>query len=151
MKKKAPSPPFADHLPELRQFSFIMTGSEEVADAALEEALKTAFENVGTANDFPCYRSWLFAHLLEALKRSSSRTVVPCLEVCGWISLLQIPNEERAVFILVEGMGFNLATTALITGHPMRKLQRLLNTARIRFLELAPEYDHGQEGGSYLY
>jgi DNA-directed RNA polymerase specialized sigma24 family protein len=145
MKIDGPAHSFADVLPELRQFSFIMTGDEGVADAALEEALKSALDYVGAADGFPCRRSWMFAHLLQTVRRSGS-SAIQDLGIGAWISLLQIPAEERAVLVLIEGFGFDLATTSLITGHPREELQRLLTLAHLRFEELAPEYDstHGR-------
>jgi DNA-directed RNA polymerase specialized sigma24 family protein len=145
MKKGRLSDSCVDILPQLRQFSFIMTGNEEVADAALEEALKAALECADAAHGFPCRRSWLFAHLLQALKRSSDRRAAPNLGMSGWVSFLQIPSEERAVLVLTEGLGFDLATAALITGHSGEDLQRLLTTARLRFQQLSPEYPRVQE------
>jgi hypothetical protein len=150
MKKGRLSDSCVDILPQLRQFSLIMTGNEEVADAALEEALKSALECVDAVHSFPCHRSWLFAHLLQALKRPSSRRAAPNLGMSTWVSFLQIPPEERAVLILAEGLGFDLATAALITGHSGEELQRLLATARLRFQELSPEYPRVQERKSSL-
>jgi DNA-directed RNA polymerase specialized sigma24 family protein len=144
MKIDEPAHSFADILPELRQFSFIMTGDEEAADAALEEALKSALDCVDAAHGFPCHRSWLFAHLLQALKRSSS-SATPDLGIVAWVSLLQIPPEERAVLVLAEGFDFDLVTTSLITGRPRQKTERLLSGARQAFYKLSADYGVSQE------
>lgn len=124
-----------------------MTGDEEAADAAVEEAFNAALEGVDAARSFPCHRSWIFAKLLEALKRSYS-SAAPDIGSVGWISLLQIPPEERAVLVLHDGLGFDLPTAAVITGHVVQEVERLLTQARRAFKELSTTYR--PEPGHYL-
>jgi hypothetical protein len=57
--------------------------------------------------------------------------------VAGWVSLLQVPRRERAVLLLVDGLGFDFGTTALITLQSRQELESLLNRAREMFLKLS--------------
>lgn len=146
MKIDGPTPMFVETLPELRHFSLILTGDEEAADVALAKALKTALASIATASSFPCYRSWLFAHLLQALRQTTSGTSTNP-GITGFIGLLQIPFEERAVLVLTEGLRFDLETTSMITGHSGAEVLRLVTKARTKFLVLAPDYnfDRGRD------
>ncbi len=140
------TPSFVASLPELRQFSFILTGDEEVADVAVAKALKMALASFATASRFPCHRSWLLAHLLEVVRQTTSRSsTLTHAGVSGLITLLQIPSEERAVLVLTEGLRFDLATTSIITGHSREEVLRLVATARMKFQYLAPDYGSSWE------
>lgn len=59
-------------LGQLRQFSFILTGDETAADAAVAETLTSARGHMAEADAFPCHRSWLFANLFRVLNDYSS-------------------------------------------------------------------------------
>lgn len=117
-----------------------MTGDEDVADAALEAALKTALECVDEARGFPCQRSWMFANLLRALKGPSS-SIPPDIGTVGWVSLIQVPPQERAILVLVDGLGFDLPTTSLITLCPIHELEEVLTKARYSFRELSAAFN----------
>jgi DNA-directed RNA polymerase specialized sigma24 family protein len=123
-------------LGHLRQFGFILTGDETTADAAVADALLSARRHIDEADGFPCHRSWLFANLLRVLNdRNKSSAALQPAHSC-WISLLEVPHDERALLVLVDGYKFDIATAALIMGASAESVQQTLNQARLAFHNL---------------
>lgn len=123
-------------LGQLRQFGFILTGDEETADWALAEALSNARYHLTEADAFPCLRSWLFANLLSALDTCELSPAPGHSAHSWWISLLQMPYDQRTVLVLVDGYKFDLATAALIVRTRRTKAEQTLSRARVAFLNL---------------
>lgn len=123
-------------LGQLRQFSFILTGDEATADAAVAEALTSARGHIAEADAFPCHRSWLFANLFRVLNdgEGSSASREPAHP---WlVSLLEVRYDERALLVLVDGYRFDSATAALIIGASAETVHQTLTRARLAFHNL---------------
>ncbi len=123
-------------LGQLRQFSFILTGDETAADAAVAETLTSARGHMAEADAFPCHRSWLFANLFRVLNDGEGSSASPEPAHSWWVSLLEVPYGERALLVLVDGYKFDIATAAQIIGACAETAQETLTRARLAFHNL---------------
>lgn len=104
----------SDYLPDLKQFSFLMTGDDDLAHEAVSEALRQARLTIDEQGRFPCTLSWLLFRLMDALKNQSSERRAPQVATSLWLSLLQIPPSDRSALLLVDGQKFSPSTAAQI-------------------------------------
>jgi len=143
----------SDYLPDLKQFSFVMTGDDDLALEAVCEALRQARLTIDERGRFPCTLSWLLFRLMDVLKNQSSEMRAPEMPVPMWLSILQIPPLDRSALLLMDGQKFSPSTAALICDvdldlfllryarakdmfeHLVRPFERQINRQKVKPLE----------------
>ncbi len=100
------TPSFVASVPELRQFSFILTGDEEVADVAVAKALKNwHLQVLPLQAGSRAIEVGFFAHLLQVLRQTTQQQQhVNSCGVSGLITLLQFRMRNAPVLVLTEGL-----------------------------------------------
>jgi RNA polymerase sigma-70 factor (ECF subfamily) len=148
-----------EHIPSLRRYARVLTGNSWAADDLVQDTLERACSKWrlwGVGSDL---RAWLFTvmHNLFAsqMRRSPPpRSVVPLDDVAqelhGGIDpgrdpgtridlqrcLMQLPEEQRAVLLLVTLEDLSYAEVAKVLGIPAGTVMSRLSRARVRLQEL---------------
>lgn len=104
-------------LPQLLQFAVIVTGTDDLADEAVMEALRRARNRLDEAASFPSSLSWLLSILHEVLQEHRAG------ETCSFdlslgLSILEIPAPERIALVLVDGFKLDIDLAALVCAEP---------------------------------
>lgn len=147
------------HIPSLRRYARALTGDPWAADDLVQDTLERACSKwrlwtVGTN-----LRAWLFTlmhhlHASQARQHSRRSAILPLVNVDDVESelvapaaadglaldlqrcLLQLPEEQRAVLLLVSLEDMSYAQVARITGAPIGTVMSRLSRARSRLLAL---------------
>jgi DNA-directed RNA polymerase specialized sigma24 family protein len=117
----------APHVPHLRRFARLLTGSQAGGDAAVERALKAVAADPSVFPRLPP-RLGLYQCFLSTLTRRQ-REMGPSPELLGGTaarSLAALTPEGRQAFFLVSVEGFNHRETAQILDIPERRVATLL-------------------------
>jgi RNA polymerase sigma factor (sigma-70 family) len=150
--------PIVDQIPALRRYARVLTGDTWAADDLVQDTLERACNKwrlwvVGTD-----LRAWLFTMMhnlfINQLRRSASAVQAGALNIDDLAQdltapdaglaqsidlqrcLLRLPQDQRAVLLLVclEDMGYR--EVAQITGVPIGTVMSRLSRARARLQEL---------------
>jgi CheY-like chemotaxis protein/DNA-directed RNA polymerase specialized sigma24 family protein len=118
----------APHVPHLRRFARLLTGSQAGGDAAVERALKAIAADPSIFPRLPprvaLYRFFLTTH---ARNRREPATAAPdLLGGTAARSLAALTPEGRQAFFLVSVEGFTQSETAQILGLPERRVATLI-------------------------
>lgn len=117
----------APHVPHLRRFARLLTGSQAGGDAAVERVLKAVAADPSIFPDLPP-RLGLYQCFLATLTRRH-RELGPSPELLGGTaarSLAALTPEGRQAFFLVSVEGFSHRETAQILNVPERRVAALL-------------------------
>jgi DNA-directed RNA polymerase specialized sigma24 family protein/CheY-like chemotaxis protein len=117
----------APHVPHLRRFARLLTGSRAGGDAAVERVLVAVAADPSIFPELPP-RLGLYQCFLSTLTRRH-REMAPTAELLGGTaarSLAALTPEGRQAFFLVSVEGFSHPETARILGIPERRVAALL-------------------------
>lgn len=147
-----------DHIPSLRRYARALTGDAWAADDLVQDTLERACSKWRLWTVGSDLRAWLFtvmhnvfasqmrrapplrnaepidevAHELRALDSGHDRDHALDLQRC----LLQLPEDQRAVLLLVSLEDLSYAEVAKVLGIPAGTVMSRLSRARVRLHEL---------------
>ena len=151
--------PLVDHIPSLRRYARVLTGDAWQADDLVQDTLERACSKWRLWTAGSDLRAWLFTlmhnifvnQVRSAMRRTAAGTAVDADEVAGELiaedagtarsldlqrCLLRLPDEQRAVLLLVSLEDLSYAEVARITGVPVGTVMSRLSRARSRLREL---------------
>jgi RNA polymerase sigma-70 factor (ECF subfamily) len=151
--------PLIDHIPSLRRYARALTGSAWAADDLVQDTLERACSKWRLWLVGSDLRAWLFTlmhNLFANQMRSLSRTPAgqPTVDIDDAADaldapdagldmaidlqrcLLRLPQDQRAVLLLVCLEDLSYAEVARITGAPIGTVMSRLSRARSRLREL---------------
>ncbi|MEP6719976.1 MAG: RNA polymerase sigma factor [Variovorax sp.] len=147
--------PLVDHIPSLRRYARALTGDAWAADDLVQDTLERACSKWRLWTAGSDLRAWLFTimHNLFAsqLRRSPPRAVVDIADVAHELRsvdsrrddgidlqrcLLLLPEDQRAVLLLVALEDLSYAQVAKVLGIPVGTVMSRLSRARRRLHEL---------------
>lgn len=142
-------------IPALRRYARAMLRNRDDADDLVQDVLERALANWQARRKSASLRSWLFAILhnlaLDRLRRRARRGIDAPLETVpeAWLGrpaeqehalrqqdvlahLAQLPDDQRAVLLLVSVEDLSYAEIAAVLGIPMGTVMSRLSRARER-------------------
>ena len=151
--------PLVDHIPSLRRYARALTGDAWLADDLVQDTLERACSKWRLWTVGSDLRAWLFTlmhnlfvnQLRGALRRAAAGTAVDADDVAHELiaedagtaqsmdlqrCLLRLPEDQRAVLLLVSLEGLSYAEVAKVTGVPVGTVMSRLSRARSRLREL---------------
>jgi RNA polymerase sigma factor (sigma-70 family) len=151
--------PLLDHIPALRRYARALTGDAWLADDLVQDTLERACNKWRLWTAGSDLRAWLFTlmhnifvnQVRSALRRAAAGTAVDADEVAGELiaedggtaqsldlqrCLLRLPEDQRAVLLLVSLEDLSYAEVAKITGVPVGTVMSRLSRARARLRAL---------------
>jgi RNA polymerase sigma-70 factor (ECF subfamily) len=151
--------PLVDHIPSLRRYARALTGDAWQADDLVQDTLERACSKWRLWAAGSDLRAWLFTlmhnifvnQVRSAVRRAAAGTAIPADEVAGELiaedagtaqsldlqhCLLRLPEDQRAVLLLVSLEDLSYAEVARITGVPVGTVMSRLSRARSRLREL---------------
>ena len=151
--------PLVDHIPALRRYARALTGDAWLADDLVQDTLERACSKWRLWTAGSDLRAWLFTlmhnifanQVRAAVRRAAAGTPVDADDVAGELiaennetaqtldlqrCLLRLPDEQRAVLLLVSLEDLSYAEVAKITGVPVGTVMSRLSRARARLREL---------------
>lgn len=154
--------PLVDHIPSLRRYARSLTGDAWQADDLVQDTLERACSKWRLWTAGSDLRAWLFTlmhnifvnQVRSAVRRAAAGTTVDADEVSGELvsedagtaqsldlqrCLLRLPEDQRAVVLLVSLEDLSYAEVAKITGVPVGTVMSRLSRARSRLRELMDE------------
>lgn len=129
------------HLPDLRRYAFVMTGSKEMGDryvAACLQAIRAAPDLL--VDDDPRIGLFRLFHEVNGFPASASRIdgrTAGDEAARLLLHLSSLEREERAAIILARVLAFESEEIAAITGVPDGEVARILARARGRLAKFA--------------
>ena len=149
------SQPLIEHIPSLRRYARVLTGDAWAADDLVQDTLERACSKWRLWTVGSDLRAWLFTimHNLFAsqMRRTPPRATVPLEDLSNELRavesgrdhgidlqrcLLQLPEEQRAVLLLVTLEDLSYAEVAKVLGIPAGTVMSRLSRARARLHEL---------------
>ncbi|MBA4329984.1 MAG: RNA polymerase subunit sigma-24 [Polaromonas sp.] len=151
--------PLVDHIPSLRRYARALTGDAWQADDLVQDTLERACSKWRLWAVGSDLRAWLFTlmhnifvnQLRGAVRRAAAGTAVDAEGVADELiaedagtaqsmdlqrCLLRLPDEQRAVLLLVSLEDLSYAEVASITGVPVGTVMSRLSRARSRLREM---------------
>lgn len=151
--------PLVDHIPSLRRYARSLTGDAWQADDLVQDTLERACSKWRLWTAGSDLRAWLFTlmhnifvnQVRSAVRRAAAGTTVDADDVAGELvseeagtaqsldlqrCLLRLPDDQRAVLLLVSLEDLSYAEVAKITGVPVGTVMSRLSRARSRLREL---------------
>ncbi|MDO8385322.1 MAG: RNA polymerase sigma factor [Polaromonas sp.] len=151
--------PLVDHIPSLRRYARALTGDAWQADDLVQDTLERACSKWRLWAAGSDLRAWLFTlmhnifvnQVRSAVRRAAAGTAIPADEVADELitddtgtaqsldlqhCLLRLPEDQRAVLLLVSLEDLSYAEVAKITGVPVGTVMSRLSRARSRLREL---------------
>lgn len=149
------SQPLIEHIPSLRRYARVLTGDAWAADDLVQDTLERACSKWRLWTVGSDLRAWLFTimHNLFAsqMRRTSPRATVSLEDVSNELRavesgrdhgidlqrcLHQLPEEQRAVLLLVTLEDLSYAEVAKVLGIPAGTVMSRLSRARARLHQL---------------
>ncbi|MDP2817737.1 MAG: RNA polymerase sigma factor [Polaromonas sp.] len=151
--------PLVDHIPSLRRYARALTGDAWLADDLVQDTLERACSKWRLWTVGSDLRAWLFTlmhnifvnQVRSAVRRAAAGTLVDLDDVADALvaedngtaqsldlqrCLLRLPDDQRAVLLLVSLEDLSYAEVATITGVPVGTVMSRLSRARVRLREL---------------
>lgn len=151
--------PLADHIPSLRRYARVLTGDAWMADDLVQDTLERACSRWRLWTAGSDLRAWLFTlmhnifvnQVRSAVRRAAAGTAVDADDVAHELvaedagtaqaldlqrCLLRLPEDQRAVLLLVSLEDLTYNEVAKITGVPVGTVMSRLSRARARLREL---------------
>lgn len=151
--------PLIDHIPALRRYARALTGDAWLADDLVQDTLERACSKWRLWTAGSDLRAWLFTlmhnifanQVRSTVRRAAAGTPVDADEVAHELiaedtgttqaldlqrCLLRLPDEQRAVLLLVCLEDLSYADVARITAVPVGTVMSRLSRARTRLREL---------------
>lgn len=151
--------PVVDHIPSLRRYARALTGDAWAADDLVQDTLERACSKWRLWTVGSDLRAWLFTlmhnifvnQVRSAVRRAAAGASVDAEDVANELiadnadtaqaldlqrCLLRLPEEQRAVLLLVSMEDLSYAEVATITGVPVGTVMSRLSRARARLREL---------------
>lgn len=154
--------PVIDHIPSLRRYARALTGDAWAADDLVQDTLERACSRWRLWLAGTDLRAWLFtvmhnlyvSQVRQAVRRASAAPLVDVDEVAHELKapdnptdvridlqrcLLRLPDDQRAVLLLVTLEDLSYEQVAKVTGVAMGTVMSRLSRARSRLRELMGE------------
>ena len=150
--------PIVDHIPGLRRYARVLTGDTWAADDLVQDTLERACSKWRLWSAGSDLRAWLFtvmhnlfANQMRRATRQAQGSTVDIDDVAHELvapdanleqaldlqrCLLRLPQDQRAVLLLVSLEDMSYAQVAKITGVPIGTVMSRLSRARSRLHEL---------------
>ncbi len=151
--------PLIDHIPSLRRYARALTGDAWVADDLVQDTLERACSKWRLWLAGTDLRAWLFtlmhnlfvSQVRRAVRQSAAATLVDVDDVAHQLiapdaaqdcvldlqrCLMRLPDEQRAVLLLVSMEDLSYEAVAQVTGVPIGTVMSRLSRARSRLREL---------------
>ena len=151
--------PLLEHIPSLRRYARALTGDAWQADDLVQDTLERACSKWRLWIAGSDLRAWLFTlmhnifanQVRRAVRRAAAGTAVDADDVADELiaddagtaqsldlqrCLLRLPEDQRAVLLLVSLEDLSYADVAKITGVPVGTVMSRLSRARSRLREL---------------
>jgi RNA polymerase sigma factor (sigma-70 family) len=151
--------PLTDHIPSLRRYARALTGDAWMADDLVQDTLERACSRWRLWVVGSDLRAWLFTlmhnvfvnQLRRAMRQAAAGTTVNVDDVENELAapeagtaqaldlqrcLLRLPEDQRAVLLLVSLEDLTYEEVAKITGVPVGTVMSRLSRARSRLREL---------------
>lgn len=152
-------PPIEEHIPSLRRYARALMGDAWAADDLVQDTLERACSKWRLWTAGTDLRAWLFTlmhnlyvnQVRHAVRQSSAGTLVDVEDVGAELvapqaptdqtldlqrCLLRLPDDQRAVLLLVTLQDMSYEEVARVTGAPLGTVMSRLSRARSRLREL---------------
>jgi RNA polymerase sigma-70 factor (ECF subfamily) len=160
-------------IPALRRYARALTRDRTAADDLVQDCLERAITRWGQRREDGDVRSWMFAILhnlaVNRMRQSARRGAMLPIEDASDAALSrpatqedalrhrdlvqalgQLPEEQRAVLLLVSVEDLSYAETARVLGVPIGTVMSRLSRGRDRLRELMDETGSGKRRVSHL-